>query len=89
MPNAPTAPQSAAKPPSPATALPNARLGNDAGWDQLRRDLDALQAIGINLLRIIGATEGSVRGTNVELVVPPAAEHSACAQCPRCAVQCR
>ena len=40
------------------SALPNARLGNDAGWDQLRRDLDALQAIGINLLRIIGATEG-------------------------------
>src|SRR4051812_11698592 len=40
------------------SALPNARLGNDAGWDQVRRDLDALQALGVNLLRIIGATEG-------------------------------
>jgi len=40
------------------SALPNARMGNDAGWDQVRRDLDGMQAIGINLLRIIGATEG-------------------------------
>jgi mannan endo-1,4-beta-mannosidase len=40
------------------SALPNARLGNHAGWDQIRRDLDALQSLGINLLRIVGATEG-------------------------------
>lgn len=40
----------------PATTL--AREGNAAGWDQVRRDLDALQAIGINMIRTMGATEG-------------------------------
>lgn len=39
-------------------ALPLAREGNAAGWDQLRRDLDALQGLGINVLRILGASEG-------------------------------
>ncbi|HEY4186881.1 MAG TPA: cellulase family glycosylhydrolase [Polyangia bacterium] len=40
------------------SALPNARQGNDAGWDQIRRDLDAMQGLGVNMLRIMGATEG-------------------------------
>src|SRR3954470_15314730 len=40
----------------PATTL--SREGNAAGWDQVRRDLDALQAIGINMIRTMGATEG-------------------------------
>jgi mannan endo-1,4-beta-mannosidase len=40
------------------SALPLSRDGNTAGWDQVRRDLDALQAIGINTLRIMGASEG-------------------------------
>jgi mannan endo-1,4-beta-mannosidase len=40
------------------SALPLARTGNNTGWDQLRRDLDVLQATGINMLRIIGASEG-------------------------------
>lgn len=40
------------------SALPLARAGNTAGWDQLRRDLDVLQAAGINMLRILGASEG-------------------------------
>jgi mannan endo-1,4-beta-mannosidase len=35
-----------------------ARDGNAAGWDQVRRDLDGLQAAGINMLRIMAATEG-------------------------------
>jgi mannan endo-1,4-beta-mannosidase len=35
-----------------------ARDGNTAGWDQLRRDLDALQGLGVNMLRIMAATEG-------------------------------
>lgn len=35
-----------------------AREGNAAGWDQVRRDLDALQGAGINMLRVMGATEG-------------------------------
>jgi mannan endo-1,4-beta-mannosidase len=35
-----------------------ARDGNAAGWDQLRRDLDALQAIGVNTLRVMAASEG-------------------------------
>src|SRR5262245_19742101 len=35
-----------------------AREGNAAGWDQVRRDLDGLQAAGINMLRIMAATEG-------------------------------
>ena len=40
------------------SALPNAREGNTAGWDQIRRDLDVMQGMGINMLRIMGATEG-------------------------------
>jgi mannan endo-1,4-beta-mannosidase len=39
-------------------ALPLSRAGNDAGWDQVRRDLDALQGLGINLIRTMAATEG-------------------------------
>src|SRR5262252_8895069 len=35
-----------------------AREGNAAGWDQVRKDLDALQAIGINVVRTMAATEG-------------------------------
>ena len=35
-----------------------ARDGNQAGWDQVRRDLDGLQAAGINMIRTCGATEG-------------------------------
>lgn len=40
------------------SALPLAREGNAAGWEQLQRDLDALQAAGINTVRILGASEG-------------------------------
>jgi mannan endo-1,4-beta-mannosidase len=40
------------------SALPLARAGNTVGWDQLQRDLDALQGAGINMLRILGASEG-------------------------------
>jgi len=40
------------------SALPLARAGNTAGWDQLRRDLDTLQGAGINMVRILGASEG-------------------------------
>lgn len=39
-----------------ATTL--AREGDHAGWDRVRRDLDALQALGINVIRTMGATEG-------------------------------
>jgi len=35
-----------------------AREGNAAGGDQVRRDLDGLQAAGINMLRVMAATEG-------------------------------
>jgi mannan endo-1,4-beta-mannosidase len=35
-----------------------ARTGNALGWDRVRRDLDALQAMGINALRVMSATEG-------------------------------
>ena len=35
-----------------------ARDGNQAGWDQVRRDLDGLQAAGINMIRTTAATEG-------------------------------
>jgi len=35
-----------------------AREGNAAGRDQVRKDLDALQAMGINLVRTMAATEG-------------------------------
>ena len=35
-----------------------AREGNQAGWDQVRRDLDGLQAAGINMMRVMAATEG-------------------------------
>jgi len=35
-----------------------ARDGNQAGWDQVRRDLDGLQKAGINMIRTCGATEG-------------------------------
>jgi mannan endo-1,4-beta-mannosidase len=40
------------------SALPLSRDGNTAGWDQVRRDLDNLQGAGINMLRILGASEG-------------------------------
>ena len=33
-----------------------ARTGDAAGWDQVRRDLDGIQAAGINVIRTIGAT---------------------------------
>ena len=39
-----------------ATTL--ARDGDAAGWDRVRRDLDALQSLGINVVRTMGATEG-------------------------------
>src|SRR5437868_5547183 len=32
------------------SAMPLAREGNSAGWDQVRHDLDQLQAAGINML---------------------------------------
>jgi mannan endo-1,4-beta-mannosidase len=35
-----------------------ARDGNQAGWDQVRRDLDGLQKAGINMIRTCVATEG-------------------------------
>jgi mannan endo-1,4-beta-mannosidase len=35
-----------------------ARDGNQAGWDQVRRDLDGIQAAGINMIRTCAATEG-------------------------------
>jgi mannan endo-1,4-beta-mannosidase len=35
-----------------------AREGNTAGWDQVRRDLDGLQGMGINMIRTVAATEG-------------------------------
>jgi mannan endo-1,4-beta-mannosidase len=35
-----------------------AREGNSAGWDQVRRDLDGIQAAGINMIRTMGGTEG-------------------------------
>jgi mannan endo-1,4-beta-mannosidase len=35
-----------------------ARVGNQAGWDQVRRDLDGIQAAGINMIRTCVATEG-------------------------------
>jgi mannan endo-1,4-beta-mannosidase len=40
------------------SALPLSRDGNAAGWDEVRRDLDRLQSLGINTLRIAGASEG-------------------------------
>jgi mannan endo-1,4-beta-mannosidase len=50
------------------SALPLAREGNTAGWDQLRRDLDTLQGAGINTLRILGASEGP--DTEPQRIVP-------------------
>ncbi|HSY22903.1 MAG TPA: hypothetical protein VK841_12345 [Polyangiaceae bacterium] len=35
-----------------------ARTDNPAGWDRVRRDLDQLQTIGINVLRVMASTEG-------------------------------
>jgi mannan endo-1,4-beta-mannosidase len=35
-----------------------AREGNILGWDQVRRALDRLQSLGINMIRTMGATEG-------------------------------
>jgi mannan endo-1,4-beta-mannosidase len=35
-----------------------AREGDRVGWDRVRRDLDALQALGINVVRTMAATEG-------------------------------
>src|SRR5262245_11296803 len=48
--------------------LPLSRQGNDAGWDQVRRDLDGLQAAGINVIRTMGATEGP--DTEPQRIVP-------------------
>src|SRR3954447_2274530 len=39
-------------------AMPLARDANGAGWDRVRKDLDALQGAGINVIRTMGATEG-------------------------------
>ncbi len=39
-----------------ATTL--ARDGDSAGWDRVRRDLDVLQSLGINVVRTMGGTEG-------------------------------
>jgi mannan endo-1,4-beta-mannosidase len=58
------------------SALPLAREGNSAGWDQLRRDLDSLQSAGINMVRILGASEGP--DSEPQRIVPslqPAAGH--------------
>ncbi len=35
-----------------------ARTDDPLGWDRLRRDFDQLQAIGINVVRVMAATEG-------------------------------
>jgi mannan endo-1,4-beta-mannosidase len=35
-----------------------ARTDDPSGWDRLRRDLDRLQSIGINTLRVMASTEG-------------------------------
>jgi mannan endo-1,4-beta-mannosidase len=35
-----------------------ARDGDTSGWDQVQRDLDGLQTAGINMIRVMGATEG-------------------------------
>src|SRR5580692_10172302 len=35
-----------------------ARTGNAAGWEQVRRDLDGIQAAGLNMIRTMAATEG-------------------------------
>ncbi len=45
-----------------------ARTGNAAGWDQVRRDLDGIQAAGINMIRTMGATEGP--DTEPQRIVP-------------------
>lgn len=39
-------------------ALPLSRQGDDAGWDKVKKDLDALQGMGINMIRTMGGTEG-------------------------------
>jgi mannan endo-1,4-beta-mannosidase len=48
--------------------LPLSREGNTAGWDQVRRDLDGMQAAGINMIRTMGATEGP--DTEPQRIVP-------------------
>jgi len=45
-----------------------ARPENAPGWDQVRRDLDGIQAAGINMIRTMGATEGP--NTEPERIVP-------------------
>ncbi len=45
-----------------------ARSGNTAGWDQVRRDLDGIQAAGINMIRTMGGTEGP--DTEPQRIVP-------------------
>lgn len=45
-----------------------ARTGNAAGWDQVRRDLDGIQAAGLNMIRTMGATEGP--NSEPERIVP-------------------
>jgi mannan endo-1,4-beta-mannosidase len=45
-----------------------ARIGNTAGWDQVKRDLDGIQGAGLNMIRTMGATEGP--DTAPERIVP-------------------
>jgi mannan endo-1,4-beta-mannosidase len=45
-----------------------ARPDNPAGWDQVRRDLDGIQAAGLNMIRTMAATEGP--NTEPERIVP-------------------
>jgi mannan endo-1,4-beta-mannosidase len=40
------------------SAATMAREGDAAGWDQLRRDLDAFQSAGMNTVRLMAASEG-------------------------------
>src|SRR4051812_32156077 len=45
-----------------------ARTGNVGGWDQVRRDLDGIQRIGINMIRTLAASEGP--DTEPQRIVP-------------------
>jgi mannan endo-1,4-beta-mannosidase len=45
-----------------------ARTGAAGGWDQVRRDLDGIQAAGINTIRTMAATEGP--DTEPQRIVP-------------------
>ncbi len=44
------------------------RAGNTAGLDQVKRDLDGIQAAGLNMIRTMGATEGP--DSEPERIVP-------------------